>query len=357
MPDKIISNSRGTALLITLAVITLVIAVTLEINRQVRSSVTRSAAGTDRIKLIRIASSGINAAQAILVKDRNKSDADSLLEDWADDRKVAKVLDDMPFENGSVTVNISDELSRIQVNALVKYPETRSFNERQRIIWEQLIRYAKIQSDQFEDIDPDVIINSAKDWLDTGDDDAITGLSGAESDYYMSLDSPYACKNGPFAHIDELALLKGFPMEFLHGSDRIPGIAAYLTVRGVFDPGDGKFDYPGRINLNTAEPAVIAAILPWENKDQALAIVDFRQLLIETDNTAAFQTPLWYQQAPGCGNLKIDPALLTVSSDLFRIESTAALGEARLTVIALVRRENQKKTGRWVCKTLQWEIK
>jgi general secretion pathway protein K len=353
--NSVLANSRGTALLLTLAIITLVLAVTLEINRQVRASVNKTFAYTNREHLMQIASSGINAAQAILIRDRYESDTDSLVEDWADPQKVAQVLDDIPFDRGKVSVAITDELGRIQVNALVTYPARRDFNEAQRVIWEQFFQSVLSREEQFEDISPDAIINLAKDWLDTGDDGAITGLSGAESDYYQGLAVPYACKNGPFAHLNELALLKDFPQDLLRGSAAAPGLAAYLTVWGAVDLGGGVYDYPGRINLNTADPAVVAAVLPWEYKDLAPAVVDYRQTLIESDNREAFQDALWYRQAPGCSELEIVPEIITNASDLFRIESRAVLDEAQLTIVALVRRENQEKTGKWICKTLQWE--
>lgn len=355
-PSGAISNNHGSALLLTLAVITLIIAVTIEINRQVRSSLTRTYTHTNRLQLTQWAASGIQTAMAILVKDRNESEIDSLLEEWADPRKIEAALADLTFENASVSVHITDELSRIQVNALVAFPDRHSFNESQRIIWEQLLQNAITANEEFEALNPDEIINAAKDWLDAGDDDAITGLSGAESDYYQGLDPPYTCGNGPLAHLAELVLLKGFSPKLLYGSDTTPGLEAYLTVRGESDLG-GDFEYPGRINLNTAEPLVLAAILPWESRELVPAIVDYRLLLLETENHEAFGNPRWYRQAPGCGDIEIDPALVTVASDLFRIEATAAQGETRVSVVSLVRREKQKATGRWMCKTLQWEIK
>jgi len=355
-PSGAISNNRGSALVLTLAVITLIIAVTIEMNRQVRSSLTRTYTHANRLQLTQLATSGIQAALAILVKDRKESEIDSLLEDWSDPRQIEAVLADLTFENASVSVNITDELSRIQVNALVAYPDRRSFNESQRILWEQLIQNAIAANEEFEALNPDEIINAAKDWLDAGDDDATTGLSGAESDYYQGLDPPYTSKNGPFAHLAELVLLKGFSSKLLYGSETAPGLEAYLTAWGASGLG-GDFAYPGRINLNTAEPFVLAAILPWESKELVPAIVDYRQLLLETENREAFENHQWYRQAPGCGDIEIDPALVTVTSDLFRIEATAGQGESRVSVVSLVRREKQKATGRWFCKTLQWEIK
>jgi len=353
----LLTEERGTALLVTLAIITVILAVSLEINRQARSAIGVTEAHTNKAKLIHMANAGVQAAMAMLVKDRYDTDTDHLLEPWADQVRIAALLETLTFEAGSVAVSISDELSRIQVNALVQHPERRDFNDRQEIVWDQFIRGAVSQGDTFQEVDPAGIINTAKDWLDRGDDDAATGLSGAESDYYQGLDPPYACANGPFNHIAELALLKDFPAGLLQGSPETPGLQAYLTVHGAVDTGDGAYDFPGRINLNTAATPVIAALLPWEDLDKAPAIVDFRQVLIETDNQEAFADSQWYQQAPGCSDVEIDPELLMVASDLFRIESAAVLDGARLSMVVVVQREKQAKTGRWVCKPLQWESK
>lgn len=353
----LLNEERGTALLVTLAIITVILAVSLEINRQARAAIGVTEARITRTKLTHMATAGVQAAMALLVKDRNDTDTDHLLEPWADQAQVAAFMETLTFEAGSVAVSISDELSRIQVNALVQHPERRDFDDRQEIIWDQLIRGAVSQTDTFQDLDPAAIINTAKDWLDRGDDDATTGISGAESDYYQGLEPAYASANGPFNHIAELALLKDFPAGLLHGSSEIPGLQAYLTIHGAVDSGNGSYDFPGRINLNTAPAPVIAALLPWEDLDKAPAIVDFREVLIETDNREAFADPRWYQQAPGCSDVEIDPELVMVASDLFRIESTAVLNDARLTIVVIVQREKQTKTGRWISKTLQWETK
>ena len=45
------------------------------------------------------------------------------------------------------------------------------------------------------------------DWWD-GDHD-ITGVNGAERDYYLSLDEPYECRDGDLPVIEELLLIKG----------------------------------------------------------------------------------------------------------------------------------------------------
>jgi general secretion pathway protein K len=356
-PDRILSNDRGVALLITLAIVTILIAVGIEINRKVRNYVTATYTNRNHLALTHLSLSGTNAAMAMLVKDRQESDTDSLLDDWADPEKIETVLADLPFENGRVSIKISDVLSRIQVNALVQYPERRNFNARQRIIWDQLLRSFISLNEEFEEIDPNTIINSAKDWLDSGDDDAITGLTGAESDYYQGLDRPYESRNGPFLHIAELALVRGFSKDLLYGTDSAPGILDHVTVFGVTSENTGKAVYKGSINLNTADPEVIAAVLPMEHIDLAISIDDYRQLLIEAKNIDAFKNAQWYKEAPGCSDIEIDSGLLTVSSDLFRIEATATLQAATLITETIVQREKQKKTGKWRCKVLRWEAK
>ncbi len=357
MADTIIKNNQGVALLITLAVITLLIAVGLEINRKVRDYVSITYTSRNQIALTQLAASGTQVAMAMLIKDRQASESDSLLEDWADPEEIALVLADLPFENGQVSIKISDELSRIQLNALVQYPERRHFNVQQQAIWDQLLRAVIALHDDFEEIDPPTIINSAKDWIDSGDDDATTGLTGAESDYYEGLDPPYASRNGPFLHTSELAFVRGVSTRLLFGTADIPGISDQVTVFGLTGDKNGKAVYNGRINLNTANTWVLAAMLPVEYTDRAGAIDEYRQLLIEADNVEAFQDRNWYKEAPGCSDVEINPELITTSSDLFRIEVSAALNENSLITETIIQREKQKKTGKWICKTLRWEAK
>ncbi|MDX9817285.1 MAG: hypothetical protein RBT16_00115, partial [Desulfococcus multivorans] len=67
MEDNILKNSQGMALLITISVITVLIAGGLELNRRVRAAVVSAAATRDRTTLSLMASSGIHAAMAMLV--------------------------------------------------------------------------------------------------------------------------------------------------------------------------------------------------------------------------------------------------------------------------------------------------
>ncbi|MDF1590864.1 MAG: general secretion pathway protein GspK [Desulfobacterales bacterium] len=357
MKKTVWSNNRGIALLITISIITVLIAGVLEWNRKVRTSVVVSATARDRVTLSYMAASGVHAAMAMLIKDRTDSDPDSLQEDWANPEKIDEAIRQIPFENGAVTFKITDERSKIQINALVQFPEGQQFNEAQRELWDRFLRLLPAPDSYQEDTDPNAIINSIKDWLDSGDDEAITGLSGAESGYYQGLQPPYPCRNGPFYHLGELALVKGVTTDLLNGAGGIPGISQYVTVHGITSTEEKKITFEGKININTAELPVLTALLPADSGEIAQAIYDYR---LETNDQAYIHDlsrPDWYQNVPGAGGIQIDPDLITTQSDIFRIDADASLQDMKIRVTAVVEREKDKKTGRWVCSVLNWQTK
>ena len=358
MPMKVLKNNRGIALLVTLSVATVMVAASLEMNKMVRSAVFSAAAARDRITLLYMASSGVNVAEAMLIKDKNESEFDSLQEDWANAEKRNEIISDIPFENGNVSVSIIDELGKIQVNSLVQYPGGREFNESQRAMWERFLNFLKYQNstqnDVFKDLEPMTIIDSAKDWIDSGDDNAITGLNGAESEYYEDLDPPYPCKNGPFSNINELALVRGVTPAIFQGMAGEQGLSRYITVFGMTQTGPNSFTYEGKININTAALPTLAAIMPVGSENFAQVMFDYR---IETSDSGyihALTSPNWYKDVPGMADITIDPNLITISSDIFRIESTAT--KMKMKATAVIHREKSAKTGKWICSVLEWKI-
>ncbi len=351
------NNNRGIAILLTLTIITIIIAASLELHRKMRFAAISTAATRDHITLTHMASSGINAAMAMLIKDKNESNIDSVQEDWANSEKINDLLKDILFDDGKISLTISDELAKIQVNALVKYPEGRNFNESQRIMWDRLLRLLISQDESLEEIEPTSIINSVKDWMDFGDDDAITGLNGAESEYYQDLDPPYSCKNGPIDFLGELVLIKDITRDLYQSIGEMYGISRYMTIYGITREGDNGYTYEGRININTAELPVLIALLPSENEDFAMSIFNYRQEITDSKYINDISDPTWYKNAPGCSDIQIDPELITVSSDLFRVESTATLNEIESMITAVIHREKDKKTSKWICRVLNWQIK
>jgi len=354
---KIWENNRGVALIITLSIIAVLVTATLELNRKARSSIYVSSVFRERVRLHQMAMSGVHAAIALLIKDKETSDIDSIQEDWADPEKMEALLMELPFDTGKLRLSIQDELGKIQVNALVRYPDGQAFNESQRRMWEHFLNLAIPALDRTDDTAPIPIVNSLKDWLDRGDDDLITGLSGAESEYYLDLVPPYACRNGPFHDLGELLLVKGITASLFEGVGGIPGISSYMTVGGMTETSNGKFTFNGAININTADLPVIAAILPAENEHLAQAIFEYRGEMSDGKFVHDLSNPIWYTDAPGCSELEIDPKLIQTASDLFRVVVETELKDVILMTEAVVQRVKEKKTGKWHGKILSWQEK
>ncbi|MGD9082125.1 MAG: general secretion pathway protein GspK [Desulfobacterales bacterium] len=355
MHGKILGNNQGMALLVTLTIITVLIAVALEMNRKTRSVVFSAAASRDRITLSHMASSGIEIAKAMLITDKNHSNHDSLQEEWADSEKISELLQDIPFEDGTITLIITDELGKFQINSLVTYPESHTFNESQRDMWHRFLSLLISQNESLEDLEPDMIINSVKDWIDSGDDEAITGLNGAESDYYQELDPPYVCRNGPFIHIGELVLIRGVTTEYFELAGGVSGISKYMTVFGMTETDNNTIAYEGKININTADLPVLTAILPSGNPELAQAIYDYRLETSDGEYIHDLSSANWYKEVPGLSDVTIDPKIITTASNFFRIESLATLNEIKMKITASVERKQNKKTGKWECRVLSWE--
>lgn len=339
----------------TLTIITLLMVTTLELHRRARTALINSDTDRKRFTLEQTAVSGIHAGMALLIKDKADSDIDSIQEDWARKEKIDELLRELPMEHGLPQVTITDELGKIQVNALVQYPDGRQFNEAQRNMWEHFLNLAISPLERTEDTEPAAIINSIKDWLDTGDDDATTGLSGAESDYYLDLEPSYPAKNGPMTHLGEFTMIKGISQEFFDGAGGVPGIGKYMTVFGMTPTQENRATFKGVININTADQTVIAAILPVEDEYLAQAIFEYREEMSDNKFTHDLAGKSWYKSAPGCSEVDIDPALIVNKSDLFRITSEASLADMTMIISAVVQRTRIEKTGLWYCKILSWQ--
>ena len=349
-------NRRGIALLITLAVTTVLVTTVLEMNRRARSGLSTAAVMRDRTSLLLMAETGVQVAMAVLVKDKLTSRTDTIQEDWANPAFLQQAMEALPFENGKVEVVIEDEMGKIQVNALVDTPGGHRFNSAQQLLWERFLAIMGPLLEMDEAFESTAVINAVKDWIDSGDDDAISGLSGAESDYYQELDPPYACRNGPIPCLDEMLKIKGIPPLLFYGTRQRPGLGAYLTVWGAATATDNALTFNGKININTAELPVIAAMLPTENQDLAQAIYDYRQEISDDKFVNDISAPGWVKNVPGAAGLKIDPKLMTTASDIFRIASRATSSERTLTVTTVVRRLQEKKTGKTICRVLTWRI-
>jgi general secretion pathway protein K len=352
---RILHNQDGIALLVSLTVITVLVALIVALNQKMNTAFDASVDVYRRSTLSKMSATGIHAAMALLVKDRMDTGSDSVQEDWADPEIVAELLSELAVDEGEISITISDERSRIQVNALVGLPG-HEYNTSQEQLWIRLLEFLANHYEPFEELEYNSLIESMKDWIDSGDNDAITGLGGAESDYYLGLDPPYECRNAPLDHIGDLPRIKGFPQELSAGFEEMPAIQDLMTVHGAVSGADG-YTFDGRININTADILVLGALLPDGYESYAQDMIDYRVESDEEGYINDLSSTTWYKNIPGLEDISINSDIITNASDLFRITTTAALDGATLTTVAVIRREMIEKTGKWRCKVLCWETK
>jgi general secretion pathway protein K len=354
------SGSKGIALIVTLTIITLLVTVSLELNRQVRGAVTDSANFRDRARLKHMLRSGVSLAEEILVRDKQDTEVDSIQEDWANPEIIESYLEELPFAEGELSVRITDELSRIQVNALVAFPEGKNFSGPQQKLWFRFVNLMLAQQEEGEEtvfrepVDPAAVIEPVKDWLDSGDNDAITGLNGAEDEYYRDLSPAYACRNGPMRDIRELLRTKGITEDLFQSTEAaMSGIARYMTVHGIAEAGGG-FSYPGRININTAEIPVLAGVLPAGHEFLAPEIAAYREEKEGGQYLNDLTASDWYRQVPGMSDVEMDPELITTKSDIFRIHCLAERFGMKMGAEVVVERRKEGEGAKWKCRVLSW---
>ena len=115
------------------------------------------------------------------------------------------------------------------------------------------------------------------------------------------------------------------------------------------------FSWPGRININTADVPVLAALLGLENQELAQAIFEYRQEMMADKDSHDFSNPKWYKEIAGLGDVALNSNLVTTSSDVFSIKSEASNNETKMSITTVVQRVQSPESQKWTCKILSWK--
>lgn len=174
-----------------------------------------------------LAESGLQAAQALLLQDRDaQADAGGVYDNPGRFRGVLVVDDDTPHGRGRFTLlahaveegdtvgiryGLEDESTRLNLNMLLVAEKQAAGGGRTLLM---------ALPGMTEDV-ADAIL----DWLDP--DDEVREF-GAEVDEYSGMTPPYAPKNGPLETVEELLLVRGVTPQLLFGAD--------ANRNGLIDP-------------------------------------------------------------------------------------------------------------------------
>jgi len=230
-------REEGVALILTLLITAILVTVIVEANYSTQVDLRIAGNFRNDLQAGYLAKSGVNIAISYLKYDVENTDTDNLDEDWA------KPYPPVPVGDGFVKVMIEDENGKINVNRAVK-----GNGEVDQVIYDALSRLF-----QREEVDVG-ILDALIDWIDPNDE------GEAEGNYYLGLDPPFACKNGPLDTLSELRMIKGITDEVY------AKISKYLTIYS-----DGK------ININTASKEVLVSLDDEMDEGIAEGIIQYRE--------------------------------------------------------------------------------
>ena len=337
--EPLVGNQSGLALVLTLLIISFLVAATIQLMVTINRQVSVSAAQREQVRLDAMILAGVHLARGALLADQQENDFDSLLDSWAvfDQEMLADLTGDIDLE-----IKVTDLSGRLQVNALVPQAAGnnatadqggRQAQQQYREIWKRFLTSGRFPIDS--DDQAEALLDAIMDWIDEDDDERPLG---AEEGYYRTQTPPYGSRNGPVLFLEELLLVKGMTQEILYGDHEYEGIAEYITTAGD----DGK------INLNTAPLPVILAVFPDVSVEMAQELIEFRE---EPRNREFLGTMDWYRQIGGFAGTGPDSLLLTVTAQYFGVTVQARLDQYRRTGKGVVlRAENREQT------MLHWQV-
>jgi len=317
-------------LILVILIISIIVAMTIALNRSTRYEIYDAANLSDAIKLIYIAKSGFFIGEALLLADKTYYDA--LTDEWADTELISS-LSDRLFNSAdggggkTYQLQIEDEAGKINVNRLIVG------NGYNPDVKDLLTRLLSLPEFRLSPKQVGEIVDSIKDWIDKDSD--VTG-AGAENDYYSRLEKAYPCKNGPLDCIEELLMIKGITPELFYGVRGLPGLQNLLTLYG-----DGK------ININTAPKMILRALAQDITEEAANRMEAYR---MSKDHNLS--DPAWCKSVVETSGVVIEARLLTTKSDFFRITSTGRFGNMTQTVTGVIKRSPDRITS----KLLSWKV-
>lgn len=252
--------------------------------------------GTEHAQSQALVRAGIDWARAVLSDDRRVSTVDYLGEPWA------LRLPAIPVDNGSLAGHIDDEQGKFNLNDIVSGGKV---NASELAHFKRLLSILNLPSE---------LADSLADWI-SASGGAQTSPDTVDA-YYLRLQPPYFAAHRPLIDLGELALVRGF-------DDGVRAqLRPYVTALPRFTP----------VNVNTAPPEVLAAIVDGLDIDAARSLVAQRQRIY-------FRTVQDFLSALPSG-LTAPAKDLAVGSSFFRATMRVKIGDAQSRGTALLERDS-----------------
>jgi len=263
------TRQRGIALITALLVLAIATIAAVEIATRQHLDIrrTQNTLARDQAQdyLLSAEAFAINSLKRDLTQSSNDQ-SDHLQEDWAQPMVVPD------FQGAKLTGQVIDLQGRFNLNNLSSLigtpPNTWPQKPAYQQFW-QLLEYVKLSPEGRElqlQFDNHALIEALVDWIDQ--DINPTGNGGAEDGYYLNQEIPYRAANDLLSHPSELRLIRGF------GPEGPPGLVKLLVDDKQLVTALPTSSGTTTINVNTATPQVLMAVVPGLNEENAVALVE-----------------------------------------------------------------------------------
>ena len=287
-------GARGAAIVIAMLLAALAATIAATLLWQQQRWMNEHAHRRDQVQAQALAMAGVQWARQI-VNDNASGGVVHLGQPWA------LKLPALPIENGSIAGYIVDAQSRINVNNIAGVPATPAPT---RTALQRLFASLAL---------PPSLLNAIADWVDA--DDRVSEPGGAEDAWYLGQPRPGLAADAPVRRASELLAVRGADA----------GSLARLL------PFMSALDAPASVNVNTAPPEVLAAVVAGLDAAGAAALVASRA-------QTPFATVADFRARLPRPDLVVDETLIDVRSDWFEVSIEARQGDTLARARALLRR-------------------
>ncbi|MHB1942419.1 MAG: type II secretion system minor pseudopilin GspK [Acidiferrobacteraceae bacterium] len=221
-------RERGVALIVALVVVAIAASLASWISLSQQVWMRQSENLRDLDQSLAVTDGALEFAALSLEQEGQRTSDDDLTQPWA------KPLPFFPVAGGSVTARIEDAEARFNLNNLFHNgsPDAAQIGVFQRLLIDT-------------GLDPG-LATQVVDWITPG---SVAQIEQQADSLYLGLKVPYRAASQPFESITELRLVSGFSRVAFQKLR--PWVAALPAIAG-----------PTPINVNTAPPPVLAALLP-----------------------------------------------------------------------------------------------
>jgi general secretion pathway protein K len=272
-------RQRGAAVIVAMLVVALatIAAASFMFRSQIEWRKLENASNLDQARWILRAAE--QWAATVLMDDARGSHVDHLGEAWAQE------LPPVESEGYVITGRLEELDGRFNINNLLTGGQV---EPRQLAVLQRLLAVLRL---------PEALTWNIADWLDSDQEPLREG--SAESAYYLGLAQPYTAADRPLASVDELIRVKGMDKAIL---DQLRPYVAALPQGS-------------KVNVNTATPEVLSALVEGLTLDEAYGLTARRERAWFRD-LGEFERTLPQGLSLGSG-------MAAVTSDYFVVRASA----------------------------------